>query len=382
MEAQSIARELATRLEPGDSIENTEVGEWYIGEVNATEPWGFFVTLAKADKPGTRQDFSGLVHHSNLPEGFPIRKVEKGATVVVERLSGGKDGNAALALVQYEDTEILREPPEVIRERAEAAGYDHVPTEETEPREEPVSASDGGYVCEECGKEFEEKKQLIGHMGGAHGERDTDADGPFEERVDTYEKYWQWVDKVRWYRDLMRKADVDKEDVHRSPLVREYLLAVSKKFDWQEDAHDLARSLPVYREQFKSPSWPHKQVELKEDPDPCFVPAGLKEPPVVGDVEAEFVAAEDIEKRLASIEDHLDSVSDDAREAVHAARSAGGDNLDNIERQLNAIEAAVTNRDSREEGTTTLVLTDEQLLKLIREAPEDVAAMAMEAMRG
>lgn len=121
-------------LDFGSTIENTEVGDWYRGIVNAVEDYGLFITLARQPDGG---DLSGLAHENQFAGLHRPVDYEEGQDVVVERLPGGDRGNLSLRLVSSPEGDLLVDKPleeygEIIERRPleeQAVGIDDEPAQ-------------------------------------------------------------------------------------------------------------------------------------------------------------------------------------------------------------------------------------------------------------
>lgn len=377
------------RLSPGDGRGNTVVGGWYEATVNGVENYGVFCTLAK----GTPDDLSGLAHENDMAGTFVPGDYSVGDGVVVERLPDQDDTNLTLRMVSDSDGEIVADGPIV----------------------PPEDGGDGGQLRREAGNAAYEgpaegvdmTMQYISEADAYDDVQDTDGDGFFEGRIEEYEQYWQWVDRTRWVGAKLSNSMASKFDSESSPLARAYNESMGAKHDWQDNCRDITGTLPTYRDQFGEPAWDHRvEAGPKGDGD-IYLPADFETPAewdegALDDLSSDAAAeklkaveqqveqvAEMVEAahrndtdRDRSIEDRLDAIEESVSEGgVETRLDVIGRRVETIESHIDAIEVAAAGRDSRDpDRPFTLYLSADEMKRLVKEAPEDVSDLALDAL--
>lgn len=371
-------------LSKGSTADDTVVGGWYEGDVNNVRNNDLFVTLAESETDDHTDELTGQVDKAQVPDPYVVGDYNRCDEVVVECLPG-PDGpkRLNLRLVSDPDGEVVVDRPYVPPEPDDGDDETVRVENETGSYEGPAEGVDGTvtHISEVYGDGTEETQE-------------DDADGgdePYydDERIDAYETYWKRVDMVRWLGWKLSRSRASKFDSENSPLAREYNEKMGAKHDSREDCNDLPGNLPAYRRHFEEPAWDYRTEEPRsEGEDPIYLPADFETPDVWdeatfddigGDPALEVI--EDVQESVHALGEDIAALADRIEEVGDADAPEVDVDLTGLERRLDAIEAAVTDRDTRESGKPfTLHLSADELKLLVKEAPDEVADMALDAL--
>lgn len=311
-------------LDIGDTKDNTEVGGWYSGFVNNVEHYGAFVTLAKSGNGNRRSDLSGLVHKSNIPSMYVPTDYSEGDDVIVERLPDEDNGNLTLRMVTDPDGEFIVDgpltPPQAAHEAA-AEGEGDGTSEASDAATERVRDERGNATYDGPATGLDMTMQSIGDRPNKGTSASDEAEADDEAEAAGLDVLF---------------PDADSEELA-----------------------DLRGEMQSLNEALRGKGGAYTNLLNR-----------IERP-------QEQVGEDDHGQELARIRKSLDAVEATLADVEDAEFGA----FDALTTRLDAIEAAVTNKDSRpEDAEFTLHLTREEMKELVREAPEDVADKALDAL--